>query len=48
MDGWYNVFVSYWGGEGERYRKRMDKMRKEFEELSEKRREDDEKIRRYE
>ncbi|VBB71710.1 Putative protein of unknown function [Podospora comata] len=47
-DGRYNALASHWGGEGERYRKRTDKMRKEFEELSEKRREDDEKIRRHE
>ncbi|KAK0669363.1 hypothetical protein QBC41DRAFT_109774 [Cercophora samala] len=47
-DGRYNALASHWGGEGERYKKRTDKMKKEFEELSEKRREDDEKIRRHE
>ncbi|KAK4181330.1 hypothetical protein QBC36DRAFT_285843 [Triangularia setosa] len=47
-DGRYNALASHWGGEGERYRKRTDKMKREFEELSEKRREDDEKIRRHE
>ncbi|KAK4205177.1 hypothetical protein QBC40DRAFT_49411 [Triangularia verruculosa] len=47
-DGRYNALASHWGGEGEKYRKKTDKMKKEFEELSEKRKEDDEKIRRHE